>query len=88
MTKGLGHDDNIGAALSALAAPTDELREYLEQFEHVLVDEAQDLVGERARFVFALISRLRPEAGWTCQKCGQTGNTGRFCSNCGAAKPE
>jgi hypothetical protein len=65
LTKGLGHDDNIGAALSALAAPTDELREYLEQFEHVLVDEAQDLVGERARFVFALISRLRPEAGWT-----------------------
>ncbi|MCR5733921.1 MAG: SPFH domain-containing protein [Lachnospiraceae bacterium] len=25
-------------------------------------------------------------AGWTCQ-CGQTGNTGKFCSNCGMQKP-
>ncbi len=25
--------------------------------------------------------------GWTCT-CGQTGNTGKFCQNCGAAKPE
>ncbi|MBR2123319.1 MAG: SPFH domain-containing protein [Lachnospiraceae bacterium] len=26
-------------------------------------------------------------AGWTCPSCGQTGNTGKFCSNCGAAQP-
>ena len=26
-------------------------------------------------------------AGWTCS-CGSTGNTGNFCSNCGAKKPE
>lgn len=25
-------------------------------------------------------------AGWTCS-CGQGGNTGKFCANCGAAKP-
>ena len=24
---------------------------------------------------------------WTCQTCGQPGNTGNFCSNCGAARP-
>lgn len=24
--------------------------------------------------------------GWTCPKCGQEGNTGKFCSNCGAPK--
>ncbi|MDE6912527.1 MAG: SPFH domain-containing protein, partial [Lachnospiraceae bacterium] len=31
----------------------------------------------------------RPEqkAGWDCA-CGQKGNTGNFCSNCGAKKPE
>ncbi len=29
-----------------------------------------------------------PASGWTCPKCGQTGNTGKFCSNCGTAKPE
>ena len=26
-------------------------------------------------------------AGWTCA-CGQTGNTGKFCANCGSKKPE
>ena len=26
-------------------------------------------------------------AGWTCS-CGQTGNTGKFCNECGAKKPE
>lgn len=27
-----------------------------------------------------------PASGWTCS-CGQTGNTGRFCSECGKEKP-
>ena len=27
-----------------------------------------------------------PAAGWTCS-CGQTGNTGKFCANCGSPKP-
>lgn len=26
-------------------------------------------------------------AGWTCS-CGQTGNTGKFCANCGSPKPD
>ena len=26
-------------------------------------------------------------AGWTCPSCGQAGNAGKFCSNCGTAKP-
>lgn len=25
---------------------------------------------------------------WTCPQCGQTGNTGKFCSNCGAKNPK
>ena len=24
---------------------------------------------------------------WTCQNCGKTGNSGNFCTNCGAARP-
>ena len=27
-------------------------------------------------------------AGWTCPDCGKEGNNGKFCSNCGAKKPE
>ena len=26
--------------------------------------------------------------GWTCPSCGHTENTGKFCGNCGGAKPE
>ena len=25
-------------------------------------------------------------AGWTCEECGKTGNTGKFCDDCGAKK--
>jgi len=30
--------------------------------------------------------KQQTEAGWTCA-CGQTGNTGKFCTECGAKKP-
>ena len=26
-------------------------------------------------------------AAWTCEECGKTGNTGKFCTDCGAKKP-
>ena len=28
------------------------------------------------------------QSGWTCPKCGTKGNTGKFCNECGAKKPE
>jgi hypothetical protein len=34
-------------------------------FRHILVDEAQDLVGEKAGLVLALIGALPKESGWT-----------------------
>lgn len=31
----------------------------------------------------------QPAAGaWTCPSCGQQGNTGKFCSNCGTPRPQ
>ena len=27
-------------------------------------------------------------AGWTCPKCGKSGNTGKFCADCGEKRPE
>ena len=27
------------------------------------------------------------DAGWACAKCGKAGNTGKFCSECGAPAP-
>ncbi|MBQ0034651.1 MAG: hypothetical protein KBS77_05085, partial [Bacteroidales bacterium] len=26
-------------------------------------------------------------SGWTCPECGKTGNTGKFCDECGAKQP-
>lgn len=31
--------------------------------------------------------KAQSTSGWTCEKCGQEGNQGKFCNNCGAAKP-
>lgn len=30
----------------------------------------------------------QPKSGWTCPACGHKGNTGNFCTECGAKKPE
>ena len=34
-----------------------------------------------------LFCALGEGGNWTCENCGQTGNTGNFCSNCGTGKP-
>lgn len=58
----LGFDGRIERAAA-------EVREggwpYLEDIEHLIVDEAQDIVGVRADFVLALLARLSPTAGFT-----------------------
>ena len=33
-------------------------------------------------------SKADKETGWTCSSCGTKGNTGKFCNECGAKKPE
>lgn len=33
-------------------------------------------------------AQQQTETGWTCPACGTTGNTGKFCNECGAKKPE
>ena len=32
-------------------------------------------------------TKMQAAAGWKCPKCGHEGNTGKFCSECGAPKP-
>jgi hypothetical protein len=60
-----GYADSIKATATLLDAPTPDAQNYLAGFQHVLVDEAQDLVGERATLVARMLQKLRPETGWT-----------------------
>jgi len=45
-------------------------------------------MGQQNQQAQAAAAAAAPSGGWTCPKCGQTGNTGKFCGNCGAPKPE
>ena len=44
-------------------------------------------MADQAQRAFGGPAKMAPLSGWTCS-CGQEGNTGKFCSNCGKKKPE
>ena len=55
------------------------------------MNAAQSAGGTNAATLFGMGQQQQQAttaSGWTCDKCGQTGNTGKFCSNCGAPRPE
>jgi hypothetical protein len=58
-------DAGIRRTLSLLRAPTSDLADRLSTFRHILVDEAQDLVGLRAQLIEALLRAVSPECGFT-----------------------
>jgi hypothetical protein len=58
------YEENIERVLTMVKAD-DDVMDYLENVEHLIVDEAQDLVGERAELIEAIISRLDPACGVT-----------------------
>ncbi|WP_018183107.1 UvrD-helicase domain-containing protein [Kaistia granuli] len=58
------HDDNIAATLAQIKGDED-VQEYLGRVSHLIVDEAQDIVGIRAQLVLALINGVREECGIT-----------------------
>ena len=56
------------------------------------MNAAQSAGGTNAATLFGMGQQQQQQqpaaSGWTCAKCGQTGNTGKFCSNCGAQRPD
>lgn len=55
------------------------------------MNAAQSAGGTNAATLFGMGQQQQAQqaaSGWTCTKCGQTGNTGKFCSNCGAQRPD
>ena len=58
------YDENIARVIELLKTDEDVADE-LSQIEHVVIDEAQDLVGRRADLIEALIRRLPSDCGIT-----------------------
>jgi len=57
-------DEGIGATLERVESDAD-LQDYLGRVRHLIVDEAQDIMGVRARLVTVLVKHLDPDAGVT-----------------------
>lgn len=62
--EGLGFDTRIKRLLTALRE-SPEVREQMEDVEHLIVDEVQDVVGLRADLLAALLEALPDSAGFT-----------------------
>lgn len=60
-----GYEKNISRAIGLLEANDLTLRDFLNEIEHVVIDEAQDLVGRRRVFVELLIDALPESCGVT-----------------------
>jgi DNA helicase-2/ATP-dependent DNA helicase PcrA len=62
--EGLRFDPRIRAATDLLGKPDSDVPT-VDLLRHVVVDEVQDLVGDRAELVLALLRRLDADAGFT-----------------------
>ncbi|MGE8096357.1 UvrD-helicase domain-containing protein [Pseudomonas fluorescens] len=58
------YEEGVAAALRLITEDSDAA-EYLERAEHVIIDEAQDIIGVRAAFVVGLVRKLAPDCGVT-----------------------
>jgi hypothetical protein len=58
------YDDNIGQTLAKIRANPDVQEEFL-KLRHIIVDEAQDIVGVRAELVLSMIDAVDTQCGVT-----------------------
>lgn len=59
------YDMTIRTLLSMIEEENDDLLDYLDRMQHLIVDEAQDLTGVRARLIVSLLNALPESAGYT-----------------------
>lgn len=59
------YDSNIQGFINMIYDAQEDLLDHLVEFEHVVIDESQDLVGLRAELCLALIGVLSEECGVT-----------------------
>ncbi|MBL8842701.1 MAG: ATP-dependent helicase [Planctomycetes bacterium] len=59
------YDQNIATTTQKLSDGEPTLTRWLQQFQHIVIDEAQDLVGPRAQLVAAILQHRSPSSGAT-----------------------
>ncbi|MFV8780913.1 UvrD-helicase domain-containing protein [Microbulbifer sp. SA54] len=59
------YEGNIKRFIELLDDADEGLLDYLQEFEHVILDEGQDLVGDRAELAMQIIRNLDPACGVT-----------------------
>lgn len=59
------YENNISNFICQLRDKDQHLLDYLDEFEHVVLDEGQDLVGERAELALELLRNLNEDCGVT-----------------------
>lgn len=59
------YEHNIDNFVQKLQDLDGQVLEYLDELQHVVIDEGQDLVGERARLVIEIIRNLNDDCGVT-----------------------
>jgi hypothetical protein len=60
-----GFETGIVAATELLGERAEEIKDAFGDLEHLIIDEAQDIIGDRARFLLALIKLLPESCGLT-----------------------
>jgi len=58
-------EEGVQQTLELFRVENPVVRDTIDRYRHVLVDEAQDLVGDRASLVRALLDSLPARCGWT-----------------------
>ncbi len=58
------YEENIAKTLEKIQED-EEIWEYLESLEHIIIDEAQDIVGVRADLILEIFDKISPECGVT-----------------------
>jgi hypothetical protein len=62
--EGISYEENISRA-SRLIFTEPDVSDFVHSIKHLVIDEAQDIVGERSLFILELISKMDPISGVT-----------------------
>ncbi len=59
------YEQSIESVFDLIQTRQEEIREEFESIEHIIIDEAQDIIGVRAKLLIAIMELLNPVCGFT-----------------------